>query len=31
VVVIRYTGATNEDGIVYRWSTTFTLKRIKLS
>src|SRR3990170_1797628 len=31
VVVIRYTGATNKEGTVYRWSTTFTLKRIKLS
>jgi hypothetical protein len=31
VVVIRYTGATNEEGIVYRWSTTLTLKRVKLS
>jgi hypothetical protein len=31
VVVIRYAGATNKEGIVYRWSTTFTLKRIKLS
>lgn len=28
-VVIRYAGATNEEGIAYRWSTTFTLKRIK--
>ena len=28
-VVIRYGGSTNEDGIAYRWSTTFTLERIK--
>ena len=31
VVVLRYAGATSKEGIVYRWSTTFTLKRIKLS
>jgi hypothetical protein len=29
-VVIRYAGSTNDSGISYRWSTTFTLKRIKL-
>jgi hypothetical protein len=28
-VVIRYAGSTNDSGISYRWSTTFTLKRIK--
>lgn len=28
-VVIRYAGSTNKSGIAYRWSTTFTLKRIK--
>lgn len=28
-VVIRYTGRTSKNGIFYRWSTTFTLKRIK--
>lgn len=28
-VVIRYVGSTNKSGISYRWSTTFTLKRIK--
>lgn len=28
-VVIRYAGSTTKDKIVYRWSTTFTLKRVK--
>lgn len=31
VVVIRYAGATSKEGIDYRWSTTFTLKRVKPS
>jgi hypothetical protein len=30
-VVIRYAGASNQHGLAYRWSTTFTLKRIKFS
>jgi hypothetical protein len=28
-VTIRFAGATNEDGIAYRWSTVFKLKRVK--
>jgi len=30
-VVLRYAGSTNRDGIAYRWSTVFTLKRVKFS
>jgi hypothetical protein len=28
LLVIRFVGATNSNGISYRWSTVFTLKRI---
>jgi hypothetical protein len=31
IVVLRYAGSTNNEGISYRWSTTFTLKRIKFT
>jgi hypothetical protein len=30
LVVIRYGGSTNRNGISYRWSTVFTLKQISL-
>jgi hypothetical protein len=30
-VVIRYAGSTNSNGIAYRWSTIFKLKRIKFT
>ena len=30
-VVLRYAGSTSRDGIAYRWSTVFTLKRVKFS
>ena len=28
-VTLRYAGSTNRDGIAYRWSTTFRLKRVR--
>ena len=30
-IVIRYSGSTTKEKIVYRWSTTFTLKRVKFT
>jgi hypothetical protein len=28
-VTLKYTGATNDEGIAYKWSTVFKLKRVK--
>jgi hypothetical protein len=28
-ITLRYAGATNDDGIAYRWSTVFKLKRVR--
>jgi hypothetical protein len=28
-ITLKFAGAGNEDGIAYRWSTVFKLKRVK--
>jgi hypothetical protein len=28
-ITLKFAGASNEDGIAYRWSTVFKLKRVK--